>query len=73
MTRILNETLERGFSSPPKRKTKVHIKTHAVGIRPAYRGMSMNQMYDQLEAEDHLKVAEGSTGIRKRSLYANFL
>ena len=58
MTKIVNETLERGLCSPEKSKKKVRIKTHAVGIRPAYRGMSMNQMYDQLESEDHLKVAE---------------
>lgn len=58
MTKIVNETLEKGLSAPPKNKKKIRIQTHAVGIRPAYRGMSMNQMYDQLESQDHLKVAE---------------
>lgn len=58
MTKIVNETLEKGLSTPTKNKKKVHLQTHAVGIRPAYRGMSMNQMYDQLESQDHLKVAE---------------
>jgi hypothetical protein len=58
VTRIVNETLERGLAGESKNKKKVRIKTHGVGIRPAYRGMSMNQMYDQLESEAHLKVAE---------------
>jgi len=58
VTKIVNEILERGLAADPKTKKKVRIKTHAVGIRPAYRSMSMNQMYDQLESEAHLKVAE---------------
>lgn len=58
MTKIVNEALERGLSAPPRAKKKVHIKTHPIGIRPAYRGMSMNQLYDQLESDQHLKVAE---------------
>jgi hypothetical protein len=31
---------------------QVSIQTHRVGIKPAYRGVSMNQLYDQIEAED---------------------
>ena len=58
MTKVLNEALERGLAAASKRKKKVRIKTHAVGIRPAYRGMSMNQLYDQIESDHHLKVAE---------------
>ncbi|PXA03518.1 hypothetical protein DDZ13_11070 [Coraliomargarita sinensis] len=58
MTKIVQETLERGLSAPSKEIKRRRIKTHAVGIRAAYRGMSMNQVYDQLESEDHLKVAE---------------
>ena len=33
-------------------------KTFKIGIKPAYLGMSMNQLYDQLEAESTLKVAD---------------
>lgn len=58
MTKVVNDTLERGLSTGPKPKKKVRIKTHAVGIRAAYRGMSMNQLYDQIESDHHLKVAE---------------
>ncbi|MEM7791204.1 MAG: hypothetical protein AAF546_07375 [Verrucomicrobiota bacterium] len=58
MTAIVNETLERGLSaaSIPSKPVKIH--TFKIGIKPAYRGMSMNQLYDQLEVEDGLKVAE---------------
>lgn len=59
MTKVVEETLRKGLSvdtSPPSKKRK--IRTHAVGIKPAYRGMSMNQLYDQLESEDRFKAAE---------------
>jgi hypothetical protein len=58
VTKLVNEVLERGLSSPKRKPPKIRIQTYPVGIRPAYRGMSMNQMYDQLETEDYLKVAE---------------
>jgi hypothetical protein len=50
---ILEETLQRGLSvTPPASMQQVSIQTHRVGIKPAYRGLSMNQLYDQIEAED---------------------
>ncbi|MEO0509286.1 MAG: hypothetical protein AAF065_05460 [Verrucomicrobiota bacterium] len=58
MTKVVNEILERGLSTPSKPKKRVRLKTHAVGIRPAYRGISLNQVYDQLETEEYLHVAE---------------
>jgi mRNA-degrading endonuclease RelE of RelBE toxin-antitoxin system len=53
---ILEETLQRGLGTaqqPPR--TKVRLRTHRVGIKPAYQGLSLNQLYDQLEAEDTAK------------------
>jgi len=60
MKKIVEETLRRGLaqSVQPNTKRKRHIKSYPVGIKPAYRGMSMNQLYDQLESEDQFKVAE---------------
>jgi hypothetical protein len=60
MTKIVEETLQRGLAQghPPNANRKKRIQTYAVGIKPAYRGMSMNQLYDQLESEDAFKVAE---------------
>lgn len=56
---VVEETLKSGMAvdSRPRRRT-VRIQTHGVGVKAAYRGMSMNQLYDQLEAEDTAKAAE---------------
>jgi hypothetical protein len=54
---VLEETLQRGLSaqSAPLRGRPTRLKTYRVGIKPAYRGTSMNQLYDQLEADDALR------------------
>jgi hypothetical protein len=50
---ILEETLQRGLSATPLApENRVSIPTHRVGIKSAYQGLSMNQLYDQIEAED---------------------
>ncbi|MDL5054787.1 hypothetical protein QQ056_14705 [Oscillatoria laete-virens NRMC-F 0139] len=50
---IVEETIQRGLgaTASPSRK-RVRIQTHRVGIKPAYHGLSLNQLYDQLEAEE---------------------
>jgi len=50
---ILQETIQLGLSAPPPScEQPVRIETYRVGIKSAYRGLSMNQLYDQIEAED---------------------
>ena len=50
---IVEETIQRGLSaSPPSSGKQVRIQTHHLGIKPAYQGLSLNQLYDQIEAED---------------------
>jgi hypothetical protein len=50
---ILEETIQLGLSAtPPSCEQPVRIETYRVGIKSAYRGLSMNQLYDQIEAED---------------------
>ena len=56
--KVVEETLQVGLAGKRKGARKPSLKTYPVGIKPAYRGVSMNQLYDQLEAENHLKVAE---------------
>lgn len=58
LTGLVEETLQRGLSAPAKSAGKIAIQTFSLGVKPAYRGLSMNQLYDQLEAEDQLKEAE---------------
>jgi hypothetical protein len=49
---IVEETLQRGLSpTPTATGGRVTIQTHRIGIKPAYQGLSLNQLYDQLEAE----------------------
>ena len=58
MREVIEETLRIGLSATESPNKAVRIKPFDVGIKPAYRGMSMNQLYDQLEGEESLKVAE---------------
>lgn len=53
---ILEETIQRGLGTmPSSSEKKVTLQTHRVGIKPAYQGLSMNQLYDQIESEDARK------------------
>lgn len=51
---IVEETLQKGLgtTAPSMESKPVRIKTHRVGVKPAYQGLSLNQLYDQIEAED---------------------
>ena len=51
LRQVTEDVLRRGLSSQGIPEQEVRIKPFRVGIKPAYRGMSMNQLYDQLEAE----------------------
>ena len=51
MRQVTEDALRRGLSSEDAPAKEVRIKPYRVGVKPAYRGMSMNQLYDQLEAE----------------------
>jgi hypothetical protein len=53
---IVEETIQRGLGAlPPSSGQPVTIQTHRIGIKPAYQGLSMNQLYDQIESEDARK------------------
>lgn len=55
---IVEETLQKGLSTSNPEGKKVRIKPYAVGVKAPYQGMSMNQLYDQFEAEKTQNVAE---------------
>lgn len=55
---VLEETIQRGLGADPSPKKRVRLITHRVGVKPAYLSMSMNQLYDQVEAEEALKRAD---------------
>lgn len=52
--RILEQTLASGLANHPTliKTRKFKVRPHALGVKPGFRGMSMNQLYDQLEAEE---------------------
>ena len=51
--RLVEETLQRGLSvSTADDRDPIEIDPSPVGIRAPYRAMSMNQLYDDLEARD---------------------
>jgi plasmid stability protein len=58
MNATIEEVLRRGLAAKTPPRKAAQAKTFKVGIKPAYLGMSMNQLYDQLEAESTLRVAE---------------
>jgi hypothetical protein len=51
---LLEHTLQVGLSQtdPPTSHARFQVTPHPLGIKPGFRGMSMNQLYDQIEAED---------------------
>ena len=52
----------RGLSAgrrPVPRYPARRCPIYEVGVKPAYQGMSMNQLYDQLESEGGLKGGRG--------------
>ncbi|MBA2430863.1 MAG: type II toxin-antitoxin system VapB family antitoxin [Chthoniobacterales bacterium] len=50
---VLEETIARGLAATEKRPgaARVRIRPRALGLKAVYRQMSLNQLYDQLEAE----------------------
>lgn len=55
---VVEEVLQLGLAAEPAPTKPIKLKTYPVGIKAAYRGVSMNQLYDQLESEENLRVAE---------------
>lgn len=55
LRQVTEDALRRGLSQHEASAAKVLIKPYRIGIKPAYGGMSMNQLYDQLEAESTIR------------------
>jgi hypothetical protein len=58
LRQVVEDVLRCGLSDPNTPTKEMHIQPFRVGIKPAYRGMSMNQLYDQLEAESTIRQEE---------------
>jgi len=54
----VEETLQKGLAAKSSSVgNTLELPTFPLGLKAAYRGMSMNQLYDHLETEDLRKVA----------------
>ena len=51
--KVLEEMISLGLASSKKRKvrSRVRIRPRALGLKAVYHKISLNQLYDQLEAE----------------------
>jgi len=50
---VVDETLALGLAhtAKPKRSRVFQVRPHALGLKSGFRGVSLNQLYDQIEAE----------------------
>ncbi|HET6383285.1 MAG TPA: hypothetical protein VFJ58_07840 [Armatimonadota bacterium] len=54
---VVEESLEIGLahlSNPPDRE-RFRLRPHPLGLKAGFRGVSLNQLYDQIEAEDDIR------------------
>ena len=51
---VVEETLRLGLARNRVARTRAKFKVepHPLHLKPGFRGISMNQLYDQIEAED---------------------
>ena len=47
---VVEETLQRGLAGKGAAAKTVRIEPRAVGVKTAFRGLSMNQLCDELES-----------------------
>ena len=50
---VVEESLQLGLAqlSRPRSNQRFQVEAHPLSIKPGFRGVSLNQLYDQLEAE----------------------
>jgi len=51
--KLVNETLRLGMAAKSPKPMRFRVIPLNPSIKPAYLGLSMNQLYDPLEAETH--------------------
>jgi hypothetical protein len=53
---ILEETLRLGLAAAKGGRSQFRVKSHPLGLKRGFHGVSLNQLYDQIEAEDALST-----------------
>jgi len=51
---VVEESLQLGLAqlSKPRRAQPFEVEPHALDLKPGFRGVSLNRLYDQIEAEE---------------------
>jgi hypothetical protein len=54
---VVDQSLKLGLARlcRPARRKRFRVKPHPLGLKPGFQGVSLNQMYDQIEAEDDVR------------------
>jgi len=55
---VIEDVLHRGLGRQEGAAKRIKIPAYAIGLKPAYRAVSMNQIYDQLEQEETARMAD---------------
>ena len=52
---VVEESLEIGLAhlSKPRSHQRFQVRPHRLGLKPGFQGVSLNQLYDQIESEAH--------------------
>lgn len=55
--KVVEEVLGLGLArvASPNPGRRFRVKPHPLGLKPGFHGVSLNQLYDQLEAEESAK------------------
>jgi hypothetical protein len=53
---VLEETLRLGLAAGKSGASQFRVKSHPLGLKRGFHGVSLNQLYDQIEAEDGLSA-----------------
>ena len=57
---VLEETLRLGLAAGRSGRLEFRVKAHPLGLKRGYHGVSLNQLYDQMEAEGSLLAGRTS-------------
>ncbi len=57
---LVNQALSAGLAQKetPRPAKSFRVKAHRLGMKPGFRRTSMNQLYDQLEADEALQARQ---------------
>ena len=54
---VVERSLEIGLAhlTKPRSRSKFRVRPHPLGLKAGFQGVSLNQLYDQIESEEGLR------------------